>query len=291
MRVRLGSGDAFRTVKGLSSARGLHTVCSEARCPNAGECWSSGTATFMILGDSCTRTCRFCSVAAAARPAPPDPEEPRGLAESVAALGLRYAVVTTVCRDDLPDQGAAHAAACLRAVRTRCPDTRLEFLAQDFRGDEALLARVLAEGPDVLSHNLETVERLTPSVRDRRAGYALSLAVLRAARRLRPGVWTKSSLMLGLGETEEELLQAFADLLAAGVRVLTLGQYLRPTREPRHLPVVEFVPPARFEELGARARAMGFLHVASAPFVRSSYRAAELFMEKAAGTRSSEASS
>ncbi|MFA6093193.1 MAG: lipoyl synthase [Elusimicrobiota bacterium] len=277
LKVRLGAGERFNHVQDLARAGGLNTVCSHARCPNAGECWSSGTATFMILGETCTRACRFCSVPAGARPPAPDPQEPERLAQSVAALGLRYAVLTTVCRDDLPDQGAGHAAACLRAVRARCPKTRIEYLAQDFRGEEAPLQTVLCAEPDVFAHNIETVERLTPLVRDRRAGYALSLQVLRTVRRLRPEMKLKSSIMLGLGETEEELFAAFKDLLAAGVSVLTLGQYLRPTRAPRHLPVSEFLPPARFAQLGRKAEAMGFEHAASAPLVRSSYRASEAF--------------
>lgn len=277
LKVRLGAGDRFNRVRGLERAGGLNTVCSHARCPNAGECWSCGTATFMLLGGACTRACGFCSVPACAKPPAPDPREPRRLAQSVARLGLRYAVLTAVCRDDLPDQGAGHVAACLRAVRERCPRTRIEYLAQDFRGEENLLKEVLDVRPDVFAHNLETVERLTPSVRDRRASYELSLEVLRAARRLRPDLRLKSSLMLGLGETEDELLRTFQDLLDAGVRVLTLGQYLRPTRAARHLPVAEYLPPERFALLGRKAESMGFSHVASAPLVRSSYRAWELF--------------
>ena len=257
----------------------LHTVCEEARCPNVAECWGGGTATFMVLGDECTRGCRFCSVATARMPAPPDPTEPARLADSLARLGLTYAVVTTVCRDDLPDQGAGHLASCIRAARQRCPELLLEFLIQDFRGDEGLLKLVCDAGPHVLAHNLETVERLTPAVRDAKAGYGLSLGVLRALKRLAPSVKTKSSLMLGLGETEDELLQAFRDLRKAGVDILTLGQYLRPTGSGHHLPVADFITPERFEALGEAARAEGFLYVASGPFVRSSYRAGELFLE------------
>ncbi len=279
LKVRLPTGENFLRVRGLAAKNGLSTVCTEARCPNIGECWDGGTATFMVMGELCTRGCRFCSVGTAARPPAPDPAEPRKLAESVAALGLRYAVLTTVCRDDLADQGAGHIAACIRSVKALSPKTLVEFLIQDFRGREEPLKTVLDAGPDVLSHNLETVERLTPRVRDAKAGYGQSLGVLRAALRLRPGVPTKSSLMLGLGETPEELLAALRDLRGAGVRILTLGQYLRPTRSARHLPVVDYVEPSRFEEYGRLAKGLGFEFVASGPFVRSSYRAAELFLE------------
>ncbi|MBI5242939.1 MAG: lipoyl synthase [Elusimicrobia bacterium] len=279
LKTRLGAGPAYNTLKGLSRGKGLNTVCAEARCPNAGECWSGGTAAFMLLGSVCTRSCRFCAVTASVKPQPPDTDEPRKLAESVCALGLRYAVLTAVCRDDLDDQGAGHVAACIRAVRERSPLTRIEFLSQDFRGDESLLGIVLGAGPEVFGHNLETVERLTPRVRDPRSGYRQSLAVLRAAKRIKPGLRTKSSLLLGLGETQEEVLRSMEDLLEAGVDALTLGQYLRPTSARRHLPVAEFLAPERFERYGRRARELGFAHVSSGPFVRSSYRAAELFLE------------
>ncbi|MBI5596672.1 MAG: lipoyl synthase [Elusimicrobia bacterium] len=279
LRIRPPSGERYEAVKRQMGDGVLHTVCEEARCPNVAECWGGGTATFMVLGDECTRGCRFCSVATARLPAPPDPAEPGRLAESLARLGLTYAVVTTVCRDDLPDQGAAHLAACIRAARERCPELLLEFLIQDFRGDESLVETVCGAGAHVLAHNLETVERLTPTVRDTKAGYGLSLGVLAALKRLAPGVKTKSSLMLGLGETEGELFKAFRDLRAAGVDILTLGQYLRPTGQGHHLPVAEFITPERFEALGTAARAEGFMYVASGPFVRSSYRAGELFLE------------
>ena len=274
LKTRLGAGEAYGAVKHLARGAGLNTVCVSARCPNAGECWSGGTATFMLLGDACTRACRFCAVPSSARPPGPDPEEPRNLARSVQALGLRYAVLTTVCRDDLADQGAAHVAACIRAVRESCPGARVEFLSQDFRGEEGPLKTVLDAGPDVFGHNLETVERLSPRVRDRRAGYRRSLGVLKAARRIQPGLCTKSSLLLGLGEAPEEVMQALRDLLDAGVSVLTLGQYLRPTPAPRSLPVAEFIAPERFQEYGRLARELGFARVSSGPLVRSSYKAA-----------------
>jgi lipoic acid synthetase len=279
LKVSLPAGPSYNRIKEISAQRGLATVCEEARCPNIAECWGGGTATFMVMGDSCTRGCRFCSVDSAAKPASLDPEEPRKLAETLAEMELEYVVITTVCRDDLEDQGASHLAACLTAVKELCPEMKLEFLAQDFRGDRGLLRRVLEAGPDVLAHNLETVERLTPIVRDAKAGYRQSLDVLAASKEIAPGVHTKTSLMLGLGETQDELLQAFDDLRSVGVDIITLGQYLRPTGSGRHLPVAEYVTPENFARLGALARQKGFLYVASGPFVRSSYRAGELFMK------------
>ncbi|OGR83239.1 MAG: lipoyl synthase [Elusimicrobia bacterium RIFCSPHIGHO2_02_FULL_57_9] len=279
LKVKLPGGETFRHIKDISARRNLHTVCEEARCPNIAQCWGGGTATFMVMGDACTRGCRFCSVASAARPSLPDPDEPRHLADALAEMNLEYVVITTVCRDDLPDQGAGHIARCLREARARRPDMLLEMLIQDFRGDEKALATVLAARPDVIAHNLETVSRLTPLVRDAKASYEQSLEVLRTSKRLSPQIRTKSSLMLGLGETEAEVLTACKDLRASGVEMLTLGQYLRPTGAARHLPVVDFAAPETFERLGQTARAMGFLYVASGPFVRSSYRAGELFLK------------
>jgi lipoic acid synthetase len=257
----------------------LHTVCEEARCPNIGECWNGGTATFMVMGDTCTRGCRFCSVETAKAPPPPDPLEPVRLADTLAKLELTYAVITTVCRDDLPDQGAGHIALCVRAIRDRAPDVLQEFLIQDFRGDLDCLRTVVEAKPHVIAHNLETVERLTHPVRDAKAGYRQSIEVLAAVKRLAPGIKTKTSLMLGLGEKDEEVTRAMRDLRDAGVDILTLGQYLRPTQQTRHLPVEEFVHPDRFAALEREAKAMGFLYVASGPMVRSSYRAGELFLE------------
>jgi lipoic acid synthetase len=279
LKVRLPAGENYERIKAASKRRGLNTVCEEARCPNIAECWGGGTATFMVMGDSCTRGCRFCSVASMARPPLPDAEEPAKLAETLSEMNLEYAVLTTVCRDELPDQGAKHLSACITAIKERCPQLKIELLAQDFRGNEELLAQVLDANPNVLAHNLETVERLTPIVRDAKAGYRQSLNVLAASKRLRPDIPTKSSLMLGLGETESELGQTFRDLRKMCVDILTLGQYLRPTASSHHLPVAEFVPPQRFEDLGRQAKAMGFAYVASGPFVRSSYRAGELFLK------------
>ena len=278
LRARLPSGERYGRIKGLSSRGRLHNVCEEARCPNLGECWSGGTATFMVLGESCSRACRFCSVAALKRSAPPDPEEPAKLAETIQELALSYVVLTTVCRDDLPDQGAAHVAECIRAVKRRVPGILVEALVQDFRGERGSLRTVTEAGAEVMAHNVETVERLTPVVRDRRAGYAQSLAVLKAFKEIDPERKTKSSIMLGLGEERAEVEAALAGLRAAGVDIVTLGQYLRPTKEAKHLPVERFLPPDEFERYGELARGMGFLYVASGPFVRSSYRAGELFI-------------
>jgi lipoic acid synthetase len=279
LKVRPPSGASYERIKGLSKSLGLATVCEEARCPNIAECWGGGTATFMVMGERCSRGCRFCSVESALKLPPLDAEEPRKLAESLSAMGLEYAVVTTVCRDDLPDQGAAHLASCIREIKSRCPGLLLEVLIQDFRGERGLIRLVSEAGADVLAHNVETVERLTPAVRDARAGYGQSLEVLRCMKELKPERHTKSSLMLGLGEAEEELVRAFSDLREAGVTILTLGQYLRPSGMGRNLPVVEYVEPARFDRYRELAEKLGFLYVASGPFVRSSYRAGELFLK------------
>lgn len=279
LKVSLPTGPVVARLKEASRSRGLSTVCEEARCPNLAECWGGGTATFMVMGDTCTRGCRFCSVGTAVKPPLPDVEEPAKLALTLKEMAVEYAVLTTVCRDDLPDQGAGHLAACIKAIKAENPGLKIEMLLQDFRGDAALLATVMAAKPDVVAHNVECVERLTTSVRDMKAGYHQSLAVLREAKRLQPETPTKTSLMLGLGETEAELLQAFDDIRAVGVDILTLGQYLRPTGSRHHLPVADYIHPDEFKRYGELARARGFLYVASGPFVRSSYRAAELFLK------------
>lgn len=276
LKVRVASGDAAGQVRRQLDDNALHTVCEEARCPNRAGCWGCGTATFMVLGGTCTRTCRFCSVPSAHKPAAPDPAEPERLARSVRELGLRYAVITTVCRDDLPDQGAGHIAACVKAIRGAVPQARVECLLQDFRGDKDCLKTVAGALPDVLGHNIETVERLTPAVRDPRAGYRGSLEVLAALSRMAPETPVKSSLMLGLGESEAEVATALRDLRAAGVRIVTLGQYLRPSLAKRHLPVARYISPERFEHWRLFALELGFGGVASSPLVRSSYRAGEL---------------
>jgi lipoyl synthase len=251
----------------------LNTVCEEARCPNLAECFSRGTATFMLLGDRCTRRCGYCSVSTA-RPLPPDAGEPEQVAEAAARMGLRYVVLTAVARDDLQDGGAAHFAATVRAVRARLPRARVEVLTPDFKGDRAALAAVLAAEPDVFNHNIETVPRLFPAVRAQ-GSYRLSLELLSAAKALRPEQGTKSGLMVGLGETDEEVEAVLQDLRAAAVDVVTLGQYLQPTRA--HAPVDRYVPPAAFEMLATRAREIGFAAVYAGPFVRSSFNAEEVF--------------
>ena len=280
LRAPLGGGERYRRVKATLGALRLHTVCEGAGCPNAGECWSAGTATFLLMGDVCTRGCRFCGVACSARPPPLDPGEPARVAAAVAALGLDYAVLTSVDRDDLPDGGAAHFAEAIQAVRA-LGGAGVEALTPDFAGLEESVRTVAAAAPDVFGQNLETVRRLTPAVRDPRAGYERTLAVLALVKREFPGILTKSSLLLGLGETVDEVREAMADLRGAGVELLTLGQYLQPSA--RQLPVAEWVTPERFDALGAEGRAMGFRFVASGPLVRSSYRAAEQLPREGAG--------
>ncbi|WP_367025597.1 lipoyl synthase [Methylococcus sp. ANG] len=270
IRIRAGAGEDVQRVKRLLRERGLHSVCEEAACPNLAECFGHGTATFMILGDICTRRCPFCDVAHG-RPAPPDPAEPEHLAETIALLGLRYVVITSVDRDDLRDGGAGHFAACIRALRSGCPALAIEILTPDFRGRmEVALDLLAADPPDVFNHNIETVPRLYRQARPG-ADYIQSLALLARFRERVPGVPTKSGLMLGLGETLDEVREVLRDLRSHGCEMLTLGQYLQPSRD--HLPVLRYVPPSEFDELAAYARELGFASVASAPLVRSSYHA------------------
>lgn len=275
IRVPLPSG-RYPEVHATLSELGLTTVCREARCPNKSECWSAGTATFMLLGADCSRRCGFCAVTTRWGRGVVDPTEPGRVAEGVRRWGLRYVVLTQVCRDDLADGGAAPMAATVRAIRAVAPGTRVELLVGDLGGSADALGRLLEDPPDVLAHNLETVRRLSPSVRDRRASYDRSLELLARARARGPvGLVTKSSVMLGLGESDGELDEAFRDLRGAGVDLLTLGQYLRPTAE--HLPVERYVLPEEFARLADVARAAGFAGVEAGPLVRSSYRAEALF--------------
>jgi len=269
LKVRAPGGPEFAETMATVRELGLHTVCQEARCPNIGECWGHRTATFMLLGDTCTRNCGFCAVKHG-RPLAVDPAEPLRVASAVARLGLRHVVVTSVNRDDLADGGAAHFAATARAIKRLLPGCRVEVLVPDFQGNLASVAEVVASPIDVFNHNLETVPRLYRRVRAG-ARYARSLAVLEAARRAREGLLTKTGLMLGLGETQEELASVFRDLRSIGCDILTLGQYLRPSGE--HLPVERYVPPEEFTALGAEALALGFRHVEAGPLVRSSYHA------------------
>jgi lipoyl synthase len=272
LRIRLPTSDRFAHTRSLLDELKLHTVCQSAMCPNHWECWSKGTATFMIGGDRCTRACKFCAVDTA-KPLPLEADEPDRVAEATHRMHLRHVVITAVARDDLADGGADHFRRTIEAVRALNPDTIIEVLVPDFNAQPASIDAVLSAHPHIFNHNLETVRRLTPAVRSR-ATYDRSLDVLgqvkaRAGNRL----CTKSGLMLGLGETEAELMTALSDLRQAGCDILTLGQYLQPTRQ--HLPVVEFVRPEQFQEYGERARKLGFIHVASGPMVRSSYHADE----------------
>ena len=272
LHTRLPTTDSFAHTRALLDELRLHTVCQSARCPNHWECWSKGTATFMIGGDRCTRACGFCAVTTA-KPLPLEADEPARVAEATHRLRLRHVVITAVARDDLADGGADHFRRTIEAVRALSPQIVIEVLTPDFNARDAAIDTVLAAHPHVFNHNLETVRRLTPAVRSR-ATYDRSLSVLGKVKARRSGTpYTKSGLMLGLGETEEELFTALADLRGVGCDLLTLGQYLQPTL--RHLPVVEYVTPEKFAEYGARAREMGFVHVASMPMVRSSYHADE----------------
>jgi lipoic acid synthetase len=273
LKRRVPSGATYQEIRGLLQTTQLHTVCQEACCPNLGECFSQGTATFLILGDRCTRNCRFCAVAHGPTE-PPDPGEPNRVADAVHTMKLRYAVVTSVTRDDLPDGGASVFAETIRKIREKSPETRVEVLIPDFRGDLQALKTVLEARPDVLNHNVETVPRLYASVRPG-AIYQRSIDLLKRASQMDPAVPTKSGLMLGLGERPEEVQQVLNDLLGAGCRILTLGQYLQPSAE--HLPVERFVTPEEFEEWRKKALGTGFREVASGPFVRSSYHAQEAY--------------
>ena len=271
LRVRLGGGPGFHKVRRAVTDHRLSTVCQESHCPNIGECWNRGTATIMLMGSVCTRACRFCAVDTGNPNGRLDADEPRHAAESVRLMGLKYVVLTSVDRDDLADGGAGHYAACVRAIKRLNPGIGVEALTPDFAGDHAAVETVVTSGIDVFAQNLETVERLTHPVRDIRAGYAQTLDVLHHAKVSRPTVLTKSSLMLGLGETDDEIRQAMDDLRHAGVDVLTLGQYLRPTAN--HLPVERWVHPDQFAEYREQGLERGFTEVAAGPLVRSSYRA------------------
>ncbi|HLI49409.1 MAG TPA: lipoyl synthase [Chthonomonas sp.] len=270
LKKRVPSPETVALVERMMRESRLHTVCESARCPNLGECWSKKTATFMILGDICTRNCGFCAIKVG-RPLQVDAEEPRRLAETAKAMGLKHVVVTSVARDDLPDEGAGHFADTIRALREVIPGVIVEVLTPDFKGKVWCIRKVVEAKPDIYNHNIETVERLSPIVRPQ-AKYRRTLEVLRTVKRLDPSIHTKSGLMLGLGETHEEVVQTLRDLREVGVSAVTIGQYLRPTTT-RHLPVVEYVHPDRFAEYERIGKEMGFLFVASAPFVRSSYNA------------------
>lgn len=271
LRVRAPGGPNFVRLRGLMRGQRLHTVCEEARCPNVGECWEAGTATFMILGDVCTRACSFCAITTG-RPAALDYEEPVRVAEAVAQLGLRHAVVTSVNRDDTPDGGARVFADTIRWIRRLSPSTSIEVLIPDFLGNWDALATVMAAQPEILNHNTETVPRLYPAVRHK-ARYERTLELLERAKEMDSGTVTKTGVMLGLGETRAELREVMADLRMVEVDVLTVGQYLRPVNAAKHPPVTRYVPPEEFAEIREEALALGFRHVESGPLVRSSYHA------------------
>ena len=275
VKVKIPSGESYVRIKQTLRDRTLYTVCEEARCPNVAECWDSGTATFMIMGSNCSRGCRFCAVTHG-HMLPLDPEEPQKVVQSAKLMGLSYVVVTSVDRDDLPDQGASHFARVIRELKNE--DILVESLIPDFRGDRRLLNIVIDQKPAVLAHNLETVKSLTPKVRDPRAGYEQSLGVLKHIKDENPDQLTKSSLMLGLGETDDEVEKAMADLRDSDVDILTIGQYLRPSK--MQLPVVEYTQMDRFKNLESLGYSLGFSFVASGPLVRTSYRAAEAWAKR-----------
>lgn len=278
LKVRAPGGENYLKLKEMMRERRLATVCEEAHCPNIGECWGGGTATIMVMGDTCTRGCRFCNVKTAKFPGSLDPEEPVNVARSLQDMRIDYVVITTVDRDDLPDQGSVHFANIIREVKKAKPAMRIETLAGDFQGSEEHLRTLLdSDGIDVFAHNIETCERLTPKVRDRRANYRQTLAVLANTKKIKPGIVTKSSIMVGLGETREEVIQTMKDCAEAGVDIFTLGQYLQPSSW--HLPVVEYVTPDQFREYEKIGLELGFRYVASGPLVRSSYRAGEFFIQ------------
>ena len=278
LKVPFPGGDRYSWIKSRSTRLNLSTVCEEANCPNIGECWNGGTATFMLMGETCTRGCRFCAVKSSKYPPALDADEPSKLAGTIKKMNLNYVVLTTVNRDDFQAQGASHIARCIKATQRTSPRLLIEMLMPDFRGEKELVQQIIDASPAVLAHNLETVRRLTPEVRDYRADYDQSLEVLRYLKTNCPEGYTKSSLMLGLGESRREILQAMEDMRNAGVDFLTIGQYLQPTR--KHLKVLKFLHPDEFNELGQIGDQMGFDYVAAGPLVRSSYKAAEFYIER-----------
>lgn len=269
-------GGSYVELKVLFKGLGLHTVCEEAHCPNVHECWKGGTATLMLMGDVCSRACRFCMVTPGRPDGFLDETEPENVSFALSKMGLSYVVLTSVDRDDLPDGGAAHFAKTVRLVKERMPELLLEVLIPDFQNDLEALRTVVDSGPDVIAHNIETTLSLTPRVRDPRANYWQSLSVLRNIKKLKREIYSKSSIMVGLGETEEEVTQAMVHLRNAGVDFLTVGQYLRPS--PRHLPIVEYITLEKFERFKQIGMSLGFRYVASGPLVRSSYRAGEFYV-------------
>jgi lipoic acid synthetase len=280
-RIRYASNPISQHIDGLMDRYGLHSVCQSAHCPNRSECWSQGTATFMVMGERCTRGCRFCAVKTSLAPPPLDLNEPKKLAEAVSTLNLNYIVITSVARDDLEDEGSGHFAECIRQLKARCPELIVEVLVPDFKAKGFALQKIIDARPDVVSHNVETVERLTRKIRDIRATYRQSIEVLRLYREMSDGkMITKSGMMVGFGESEDEVRRTMGDLLAVGVEIFTIGQYLSPGEYPRHLPVKEFVNPETFRKYEKMGYELGFKYVASGPLVRSSYKAGEPFIKK-----------
>lgn len=277
LKVKAPVGENYQNIKDMLGKLNLATVCQEARCPNMGECWAGGTATFMLMGEVCTRGCRFCNVKTGNPKGKIDNREPEKVGWSIAQMGLTYVVITSVNRDDMPDQGADHFGRTVETIKKNDSELIVEILTPDFQGEVELINRVVDAKPDVFAHNVETVQRLTPTVRDPRAGYQQSLDVLAQVKKRDPEMYTKSSLMLGLGETDKEIMQALNDLKAVGCDVVTLGQYLQPSA--RHLKVIEYITPEKFQYWQKVAEDMDFLYCASGPLVRSSYKAGEFFMK------------
>ena len=278
LKIKLSVNDNFSNIKQTLKQNNLHTVCEEAHCPNISECWNTGTATFMLMGDTCTRGCRFCAVKTGNPMKQLDAEEPKKLAKALAEIKLfDYVVLTSVNRDDLEDGGASHFAECVKEIKKAYPEIIVEVLIPDFNGNVEDLKKIIDARPEVIAHNIETVERLQRKVRDVRANYKQSLDVLENVKKLNPNIYTKSSIMLGLGETDEEIVQAMKDLREINVDIITFGQYLRPT--DWHIPISEFVSPEKFDYFRQKALELGFLFCASGPFVRSSYKAGELFVK------------
>ena len=278
LKIKLVTTDNFSKIKQTIKQHNLHTVCEEAHCPNISECWNGGTATFMLMGDTCTRGCKFCAVKTGNPMKKLDADEPKKLAKALAEIRLfDYVVLTSVNRDDLEDGGASHFAECIKEIKKEYPEIIVEVLIPDFKGDFKALKKIVEAKPEVIAHNIETVGRLQGKVRDVRANYSQSLSVLENVKKLNTKIYTKSSIMAGLGETDDEIFQAMKDLRSINVDILTIGQYLRPT--DWHLAVNEYVPPEKFEYYKKKALEFGFLFCASGPFVRSSYRAGELFIK------------
>ncbi len=276
LKIRPPKGDGFPKIKKILKEHSLHTVCEEAHCPNISECWSGGTATFMVMGDTCTRACKFCAIKTAFPAKPLDLREPENISEAISKMNLDYVVITSVDRDDLKDQGASHFANCIIKIKEK-KNIIVEVLIPDFRGKENLIDQIVIAKPDVIAHNIETVKRLQHPTRDPRANYEQSLKVLQFVKEKNSDIYTKSSIMLGLGETEDEVIQAMKDLRDNNVDIVTFGQYLRPSSW--HLKVKEYISPERFNYYKEKGLELGFIYVASGPFVRSSYRAGELFIK------------